>query len=416
MAGLGDMLAGIGGAPVNRPALEAFVANSQAKNGLVTAQTNEAMLNAQNMRDEMDAKGRVKSSLGSYLASMGDAHPTEHADAASDLMQSKYGNWKDTEAGFLDAQKQLSMGTVADKNADPNARMAADQALNPGANPYQVDQGQLIPRFQQNGQSGAPTVFQTPGSQATQHGQNATANLHQTQSDAGGFNSHQVGMPNLPPEQIAAINQAQAEGRLNFKDVNSRNAALIGSMAINHPTYNFNEEAADAALSRNATFKQRNQTLETMPGLMSNLVSLGKKLNYPDLEVAGQVKKFFMGQTNDPDLAAYAAQRNDILLKAASVMRGVGMSDKATELEEEALKPTLPGAALDSWLKAQLEVVRPLMEQQKRSAHIGAPGTSYEQPAGGGAAPNTGATPQAGATLPSVTDIEAELRRRGAIK
>lgn len=381
MAGLGDFLAGVGGAHVDRPGLEAFIANSQAKNGLVTAQTNEALLGAQNMQDEMAAKARVKSSLGNYLAAMGDTHPTEHADAAGDLMQSKYGNWKDTEAGFLDAQKQISASTVADKNADPQARLAAAQSMNPGGvHPFTVDQGQVIPDFQNNGQGGAPTVYQTPGSQATQHAQNATGNLHQTQADAGGFNPHQAGMPNLPPEQIAAINQAQAEGRLNFKDVNSRNAALVGSMALNHPTYNFNQEASDASLSRNANFQQRSKVMDTMPGLISNVSALGKKLNYPNLEIAGMVKKAMMGAVNDPDLVEYNAQRQDMLLKLANVMRGVGMSDKAVEMDEEAWHPTLSPPALDAWAKAQMGVLTPLMDAQKHAAHIGAPGTTYEQP------------------------------------
>lgn len=387
MAGLGDMLAGIGGAPVNRPALSAFVANSQATNGLRTAQTEEALLNAQNTRDEMAAKDRVEGSLGDFLSAQNDPHPKEHAALISNVMRSKYGNFKESEAGLQDAIKNGGLQTMMDPNASPNARTQADQTINPGANPYQIDQGQLIPRFQ--GDVNHPTVVQTPGSTATQQSQLETARLHGAQADVGGFNPHTAGIANLPPEQQAAINQAMAEGRLNYRDVNSRNANLIGSMAINHPTYNFNEEAADASLSRNANFQQRSKTLETMPGLMSNLVSLGKTLNYPQIELAGQIKKAIMGQTNDPDLVAYSAARNDVLLKMANVMRGVGMSDKATELEEEAFKPTLTGPALDSWLKSQMSVVQPLMDQQKHASHIGAPGTSYEQKTPqGGAIPN----------------------------
>lgn len=405
MAALGDMLAGIGGAPVNRPGLEAFVAGSQAKNGLVTAQTNEALLSAQNMQDEMAAKQRVKQSLGNYLAAMGDTHPTEHADAAGDLMQSKYGNWKDTEAGFLDAQKQLSMGTVADKNADPNARLAADQALNPGANPYQVDQGQLIPRFQQN--LNHPTVIQTPGSQATQQSQLESARLHGAQADAGGFNPHTAGVSGLPPEQQAAIQHAVDEGRLNFKDINSRNAAIIGSLALNNPTYNFNRAAADAALSRNSTFQQRAMVVDSLPGLISNTASLGKKLNYSDVQVVGQAKKWLLGQTNDPDLTEYMTARNDVLMKIANVMRGVGMSDKAHEAEVEAMSPTLSPAALDAWVKGQMTAVGPLMDAQKRAAHIGEPGVN-------GSTPHAGATPPAPQGGTNLADLaKAELQRRG---
>jgi hypothetical protein len=406
MAGLGDFLAGVGGAPVNRPGLEAFVANSQATNGLRTAQTEEALLNAQNTRDELDAKSRVEGSLGDFLASQNDPHAKEHATLVSNLMRSKFDSFKGSEAGLGDALKNINTQTLMDPNADPAKRAAADQANNPNTSPYMPDQGQLVSRFPQGANPNAPpTVFQTPGSQSTQHAQDALGNLHQTQSDVGGFNPHQAGMPNLPPEQIAAINQAQAEGRLNFRDVNSRNAALVGQMALNHPTYNFNEEAADASLSRNPTFQQRAKVVDAMPGLISNVASLGKKLNYPDLEIAGRVKQAFMGQTNDPDLVAYSSARNDLLLKLANVMRGVGMSDKSVEMEHEAWKPTLSPPALDAWVKAQMSVLTPLMEQQKHGAHIGAPGTSYEQPAGGAAA----ATPGAGAAL----SLDEYLKKQG---
>lgn len=410
MAGLGDFLAGVGGAPVNRPGLEAFVANSQAMNGLRTAQTEEALLNAQNIRDELDAKGRVEQALGDFLGTQNDPHAKEHASLISNVMRAKFGSFKDSEAGLGDALKNINTQTIMDPNAAPAARTAADQANNPNANPYQVDQGQLIPRFQAD--PNHPTVIQTPGSVATQHSQEETARLHGVQADAGGFNPHTAGVANLPPEQQAAIEHAMAEGRLNYRDINSRNVAVIGSMALNHPTYNFNEEAADAALSRNANFQQRSKTLETMPGLLSNITSLGKKLNYPDLEIAGWVKKAAMGQTNDPDLVAYQTARNDVLLKMANVMRGVGMSDKATQLEDEAWKPTLTPAALDAWLKAQMAVIEPLMEQQKHSAHIGAPGTTYERP-------SVEATSQSGTTAaaPPGNDLaalaKAELQRRG---
>jgi hypothetical protein len=389
MAGLGDVLAGVGGSPVNRPALNAFVANSQATNGLRTAQTEEALLNAQNTRDELDAKGRVEGALGDFLGSQNDPHAKEHAALVSNLMRSKFGTFKDSEAGLGDALKNINTQTLSDPNADPAKRNAADLANNPGVNPYQVDQGQLIPRIQQGGPNTPPTVFQTPGSTATQHMQDAAGNLHQTQADVGGFNPHQAGVANLPAEQQAAIQHAVDEGRLNFKDLNSRNAGIIGSLALNNPQYNFNQEAADASLSRNATFRQRNMVVEGLPGNISNMVQLGTKLNYPDAKILGDGKKWLMGQSNDPDLTAYMTARNDTLLKLANVMRGVGMSDKAHDAEIEANNPTLSPAALNAWAKAQMAQILPLMEGQKRSAHIGEPGVHNY----GGAAPNAGQGP-----------------------
>jgi hypothetical protein len=404
MAGLGDFLAGVGGAPVNRPGLEAFVANSQAMNGLRTAQTEEALLNAQNIRDELDAKGRVEQALGDFLGTQNDPHAKEHASLISNVMRAKFGSFKDSEAGLGDALKNINTQTLMNPNAAPAARTAADQANNPNANPYQVDQGQLIPRFQAD--PNHPTVIQTPGSVATQHSQEETARLHGAQADAGGFNPHTAGVSSLPPEQQAAIQHAVDEGRLNFKDINSRNANIIGSLALNNPTYNFNRAAADAALSRNSTFQQRAMVVDSLPGLISNTASLGKKLNYPDVQVVGQAKKWLLGQTNDPDLTEYMTARNDVLMKIANVMRGVGMSDKAHEAEVEAMNPTLSPAALDAWVKGQMTAIGPLMEAQKRAAHIGEPGVNGSTPQGG----TTAAAPP-GNDLAALA--KAELQRRG---
>lgn len=411
MAGLGDFLAGVGGAPVNRPGLEAFVANSQAMNGLRTAQTEEALLNAQNTRDELDAKSRVEQSLGDFLGTQNDPHAKEHASLISNVMRAKFGSFKDSEAGLGDALKNINTQTLMNPNAAPAARTAADQANNPNANPYQVDQGQLIPRFQSD--VNHPTVVQTPGSVATQHSQEETARLHGAQADAGGFNPHTAGVAGLSPEEQAAIQHAVDEGRLNFKDINSRNANIIGSLALNNPTYNFNRAAADAALSRNATFQQKAKIVDSMPGLITNVSSLGKKLNYSDVKVVGEAQKWFKGQTNDPDLTEYMTARNDMILKLANVMRGVGMSDKATEMEHEAWNPTLSPAALDAWVKGQMAVVKPLIDAQRPAAHIGEPGANGSTPQGGAEPPAAAAPPQAQQTPDLAALAKAELQRRG---
>lgn len=405
---LGDFLSGVGGRPVNRPALEAFVANSQSMNGLRSAQTEEALLNAQNLRDEQDSKARVQQSLGDFLTANNDPHAAEHAALVTNVMGAHYGGFKDAEAGLGDALHNVNTQTISNPNATPDARLAADQGNNPGANPVQAVGSQLVPRFASGSQTGNATVQQTPVSTADVGAKNAEAALHNAQAAAGGFNPHAAGVASLDPDTQAAVQKAVDEGRLNFKDLNSRNAAIIGSLALHNPTYNFNGEAADAALSRNANFRQRAMVVDSLPALMSNLVSVGKKLNYPDLQVAGMGKKWLMGQTNDPDLTEYMTQRNDVLMKLANVMRGVGMSDKAHEAEIEAMNPTLSPVALDGWLKGQMSAVTPLMDAQKRSAHIGEPGVGDQTP---GRTPTAGAGGGA-AGLPSVADIDAELARR----
>jgi hypothetical protein len=352
----------------------------QALAGLRSSQTEEALAKAQETRDQIAARSRLGDSLYQMLDQQGDPHARTNSVAATDAMIAGFGDAK-TAMGMIDqAQKNRAFATVTDPNADPNARLAADQGLSPGAQPFQAAEGQLIPRFAPNSQTATPQVYQTPVSTATANEKQASANLHQAQADVGGFNPHQAGVANLPPEQQAAIQRAVDEGRLNFRDINSRNANIIASLAMNNPTYNFNRAAADAALSRNATFQQRAMVVDALPGLMSHTVALGKKLNYSDAEIAGLGEKWLRGQSNDPDLTEYMSARNDVLLKLANVMRGVGMSDKAIEAENEAWHPTLSPAGLDAWLRGQMSAVGPLMEGQRRAAHIGEPGVGDQTP------------------------------------
>jgi len=115
-----------------------------------------------------------------------------------------------------------------------------------------------------------------------------------------------------------------------------------------------------------------------LPGLLSNVTSLGKKLNggtgYNDLKSVGMMQQWANGQINDPDYTEYMTARNDTLLRLAGVMRGVGMSDQAHTAEVQAMAPTLSPAALDAWFKGQMAVVKPLLERQNRITHLGETG------------------------------------------
>lgn len=71
--GLADLLSGAAGAPVNRPALNSFIATSQAKNGLVSAQTQDAMIKASQAQEQMQAWDNIKTSLMANGARESDA-------------------------------------------------------------------------------------------------------------------------------------------------------------------------------------------------------------------------------------------------------------------------------------------------------------------------------------------------------
>src|SRR5208283_3063894 len=62
---LGDLFSG-----TNRPQLNAFVANSQARNGLVSAQTQEAMIKAQQAQEELDAHTKLPTALQAAFPDM----------------------------------------------------------------------------------------------------------------------------------------------------------------------------------------------------------------------------------------------------------------------------------------------------------------------------------------------------------
>ncbi len=195
MADLFDTLAGAAGHGVDRPALNAYITAGQAQAGLRTAQTEEALANAENLRREQAAQDGLEEQLTQMYVQQGMSYDQANANAKGlgAVMKSHFGNYQQAASGALDALKLQAGTKLLDPNTAPDAAIRADQVLNPGANPYQVDQGQLIPRMQQNGQSGPPTVFQTPGSQATQSAQTALAGLHGAQAAAGGFNPHAGG-------------------------------------------------------------------------------------------------------------------------------------------------------------------------------------------------------------------------------
>lgn len=160
----------------------------------------------------------------------------------------------------------------------------------------------------------------------------------------------------LTPEQNDALfgqNGAVTQGKLDPRKINSRTASLLANAYLLNPNMDMNKLASDSAMMQNATYMNKQYTLETMPEVMKNMVDAGKKLNYSDVKFIGNAEAFAKGQLNDPDFTAYMASRNDALLSIAATMRGVGMSDQAHRAEIEAASPTMSPKALDAWLQAQ---------------------------------------------------------------
>ena len=77
---LGDLFANAAGANINRPQMNAFIANSQARNGLVSAQTQDAMIKAQQAQEELDAHQKLPQAIADANPGM---KPSEAALAAT---------------------------------------------------------------------------------------------------------------------------------------------------------------------------------------------------------------------------------------------------------------------------------------------------------------------------------------------
>jgi hypothetical protein len=181
-------------------------------------------------------------------------------------------------------------------------------------------------------------------------------------------------MASLTPEQNDALfgpTGAVTTGKLSPDRVNSRTARILADAYIRNPTTDMNRLATDAALMRNANYMGRSLNLETIPTVLNSMVEAGRRVNYSDAKIVGEMQKFLMGQSNDPDLARYMAIRNDSLLSIAATMRGVGMSDQAHAAEIEAQSPTMSPRALDGWAAGQMEALRPKLAVAGRFTRTG---------------------------------------------
>jgi hypothetical protein len=364
--GLADLLSGAAGAPVNRPALNAFVANSQATNSLRSAQTEDALLAAQRAQDEQVANGQLEDAFVQSGARPADAHlmavaARMHAGSAINAMD------------MFKAHNAAILG-------DPSKLGSPDQTAAQQALQGKVAEPVALPDNYTTLPGTSPTTPQQ-SPQGSEHTRltGAQADLAEAQANNPElFHPKSGAFGSVSPEGSAALTKAISEGRLDPTRVNSRTAPILAQMELNTPGINYNRLHADASLQSNPTFQQKAMSVDMLPGLLSHVTALGKKLNggagYNDIKTVGMMQKWANGEINDPDYTEFMTARNDTLLRLASVMRGVGMSDQAHTAEVEAMSPTLAPYALDAWLKGQMAVVNPLLDRQNRITHLGEKG------------------------------------------
>ena len=212
MSGLQTLFDSLSG--VNRPQLNMQVQQSQQLNSLRSAQTDEAMnnaqlsvLKAQGERKQQDAQDQMERNMIDYL---GPGHEAEARAYVGQIIAMGVKNPNDVVQAFQGLQTLHSKQIIADHNADPAARFAAGESI----------KGELMPggvALPNNYQTlpGAPPVVpqQTAEGAAQTDAQNALGALHRTQSDAGGFNPNSGAHP-IDPNDMPGMAHAIATGNL----------------------------------------------------------------------------------------------------------------------------------------------------------------------------------------------------------
>jgi hypothetical protein len=170
-SGLGDVLAGIGGANISRPAIGAGIANGQALAGLRTAQTEDALQKAMNARDEAQARQGLQQAI---RALPGETDSSANFKTA--VMLSGFANAQQAFDAFKVGQETGNRAILGDPNQlGSPAQTAAQQGVQGKiAEPVNVPNAYVVPAGQPQ-----PNVQVSPigaADIAEKHAQAAAAN------------------------------------------------------------------------------------------------------------------------------------------------------------------------------------------------------------------------------------------------
>lgn len=180
------------------------------------------------------------------------------------------------------------------------------------------------------------------------------------------------GLTEAQNEALFGVNGAVTTGKLDPNRINSKTASIFADAFIKNPNTDMAKLSADISLSRNATFRQRALTAETLPEIMREMVDAGKKLDFSKLKPVGDMQEWVKKQSNDPDFREYMAIRNDAMMTIANVMRGIGMSDKSIQMELESAPKSMSPDALEAWMRGQMKSLEPRLKINKRIIKDGA--------------------------------------------
>jgi hypothetical protein len=256
---LADLLSGTAGAPVNRSGLNAFVANSQAHNGLLSAQTQDALIQASQAQEKMAAHDKIKDDL------MASGAPESEATLARDFLVSSNNNDPVTALKALGMAK-LGYGNIQSQTG--GQQMMEGKLAPPVATPpnYQMPPG--------SGLAGAPVQQSPQGAAATADTQSQTA-LRSAQAGAGGFNPHAGGAGGAPLDSQALafgaymLYKTGKMPALGMGNGPARNAIIAAAGQLAHQEQNgqpVSDQGYDTALANGQDFTAGQRALSSFAG------------------------------------------------------------------------------------------------------------------------------------------------------
>ena len=342
--GLGDLLSGIGGSPVNRPALNAFIATSQARNGLVSAQTQDAMIKAQQAQEQMIAwdkihddfvgMGAPESEASLMRDALVGANNHDPVTAANVLGKAKlgYGNGPSQVAG-----QQMVSGKVAGPVTLPNnfVQPVAPAGGSPFGAPQQSAQG----------------VAQTQETKAVTAEDIAKAEeAHQkAKNQTGGASALDPGTVDMAarvvmadPSKMNSYAGFGNSGQANKNAINNRQAALLTAAGMTPEDMIRQRAIAKASVGSAGAAAKQSQILDAfMPLVKANGDRITQLLDQmaasgvtPDTPIVNGFSRMLGRNLGGADLAelhsVFTTYQNEVarLLAAGPSMNGV-ISDHA---------------------------------------------------------------------------------------
>ena len=167
----------------------------------------------------------------------------------------------------------------------------------------------------------------------------------------------------LAQSDAAVLAQAVSEGRLDPNRINSRSAPMLAATLRAAPGVNLVDVHATAATKSSPAIQARLAAFNSLPDVISSVAEAGKKVGLSNFTPLGALQVGTKAMVNDPDFRTYLTKRNDAVQAIAYAMRGVGMSDKATQLEEQGAPVNMSPRAFDAWAKGQMDIIKARQKQ-----------------------------------------------------